>query len=434
MAQHKQTQAMIRKVAEYIASRPKASRGDVIEGLGLAEAESTVYRWMDAAVSQGLLTREGVNKAANYVASVGLRTEIVRRMVREDVAKRPRVGYNAEWLQAYEPNKTRYLRDETLNRLMKRCPPGSAPLESLNDHEVSVFMCDLSYASSRLEGNEYDYVGTIKLLEHQIEKENCSAREKCEILNHRDAVRYLINGVREAAPDFGLSSHTVRSLHALLSADLLKDKRMCGNLRTSNVAIAYSAYVPPFIPAQITGHFETILGKASRVTNPFEQSFFLLLHLPYLQPFEDCNKRTARVGCNLPLLQGGVTPISWMDAEERQYKDALLAIYEHNEPLLMEEIFAECFLRSAERFSLMQRQQNPDPVAAKYRQEIRETIRARVLDDEDRISPNIPMDDVSEFLEYIDTDGLTPVAVHGWAARREQQREVAGVVRERERA
>lgn len=442
---HPQTKDNIQRAAEIVAAIPGASRGDVIKHLGLEDkvADSTVYRWLDAAVSQGLIYRDGTRKAASYRPSDALRMAYVRSQVRADLSKRKKVWYNPSLLADYVPNKSSLLRPETLKRLMRRCPPGSAPLKDLDDHEVSMFMCDISYASSKLENNNYGLADTIALLEHQIEKAHVSLREKVEILNHRDAVRYIIDGVRLGDPEFGVNSMVMRSVHALLSADLMRDKQMCGRLRTSNVHIHGSSYMPPFVPDQIASAFNEIMRKAAKIKNPYEQSFFLLVHIPYLQPFEDGNKRTARVGCNLPLLKGGVTPISWLDCDDKSYKDALFAIYEQSEPMLMDEIFADSFLHSAERFSLMRRMQNPDPVAARYRHEIKDAIRARILDDEDRISPNVAGDDIVEFTRYIDDElkalrhnemlgiryGLTPATVAHWSQRLQQAEEEAAAPR-----
>ena len=38
-----------------------------------------------------------------------------------------------------------------------------------------------------------------------------------------------------------------------------------------------------------------MLDKARRIKNPVEAAFFLWVHLAYLQPFEDGNKRTSRL-------------------------------------------------------------------------------------------------------------------------------------------
>ncbi|WP_255556850.1 Fic family protein [Sodalis sp. dw_96] len=55
--------------------------------------------------------------------------------------------------------------------------------------------------------------------------------------------------------------------------------------------------------AHISEVFDLLLAKARAITDPFEQSFFMMVHLPYLQPFADINKRTSRLAANLPLLR-----------------------------------------------------------------------------------------------------------------------------------
>jgi hypothetical protein len=42
---------------------------------------------------------------------------------------------------------------------------------------------------------------------------------------------------------------------------------------------------------------------AAEINDRFEQAFFLMVHLPYLQPFEDVNKRTSRLAANIPLIR-----------------------------------------------------------------------------------------------------------------------------------
>jgi Fic family protein len=43
-----------------------------------------------------------------------------------------------------------------------------------------------------------------------------------------------------------------------------------------------------------------ILSTATAITDPFEQSFFVMVQLPYLQPFDDVNKRVSRLAANIP--------------------------------------------------------------------------------------------------------------------------------------
>lgn len=429
-----QTEHQLRELCDWIAMHPNSTRSEIIKGLRTDASDSTVYRWLNAAIEKGWVTRRGNTSAAAYEATDELRRQAIRRHLAIDPLKRPKVVYNAEWILDYEPNKTQYLRPYDMERLTSRCPIGSAPLSKLNDHEVSMFMCDISYASSRLEGNQYDYASTIQLVDRHIEQTGGSPTDKAMILNHRDAVRYIVDSVRHNEEGFGLTSHTLRGLHAILSQDLLREPWMSGSIRNSRIEIYRSSYLPLEINSQIAQYFEVMAQKASMIKNPYEAAFFLLVHMPYLQPFEDCNKRTSRMSCNVPLLMGGVTPISWMDVVERprDYTDAVLAVYEHNDTLLLADVFVDCFMRSAERFSLLQRQKAPDPVATRYRQEIKTAIRAQVLDGIEMIPPTIDPADTPDFIQYVDREikamsqnemlgvryGLTPSTIARWRSTR----------------
>ena len=39
------------------------------------------------------------------------------------------------------------------------------------------------------------------------------------------------------------------------------------------------------------------------INDAFEQAFFLMVHIPYLQAFEDINKRVSRLSANIPLIK-----------------------------------------------------------------------------------------------------------------------------------
>ena len=86
--------------------------------------------------------------------------------------------------------------------------------------------------------------------------------------------------------------------------------------------------------------------KAKAIPDPFEQVFFLLVQIPYLQPFEDVNKRVVRIGANIPLIKQNLCPLSFVDVPERSYVEGILGVYELNKiellllpyrPLLMQK-------------------------------------------------------------------------------------------------
>lgn len=400
-----QTEDALVDLYEWIVGNPNCTRGNILYGMKIRESvsESTVLRRLDLGVNRGLLIRSGSTSNTTYVASDKLRMQVVRNRLSVDHSKRARVGYNEDFLEEYVPNVSSYLNPNDLARLHSRCPPGSAPLSKLDSHEVSMFMCDISYASSRLEGNEYDYASTIRLAEHNIEMHGGTHSNKVMILNHHEAARYIIDSAREADEFFGINQHVLRGIHSLLSHDLLADPLMCGALRTKPIQIWQSAYIPMDIPEVIAKNFNKIIEKANQINDPYEKSFFLLVHLPYLQPFEDCNKRSSRVMCNIPLLQAGITPVSWIDItnKHREYTDAVISIYEFNDTLMLSEIFVDSFMRSTERFALMSRQKAPDPIASIYRPEIKATIRAQILDGVESISPRVSVDHLPDYMDYI---------------------------------
>ena len=409
MNTHDNTKSAVQRVCEYVATHPASTRGKIVSAIGGGESVSTFYRWLEIGIAQGMLVRQGTTSGATYSPSDDLRKVMLRKHLAKDARQRGKVGYNADFLERYIPNVSYYLKPYDLKRLQARCPPGTAPLSLLDSNELGKFLCDLSYASSHLEGNGYNYADTIHLAQMQIEMLGGSERDKVMILNHYDAAKYLIRCIKD--PDFrqvAMSTTTMRSVHALLAHELIRDTSQVGALRKRHVEIYDSSYIPLDNPDSIANYFERMIVKAGQIENPFEQSFFLLVHLPYLQPFADCNKRVARVACNIPLLMAGITPISWIDVttRKREYMDANVAIYEQNDPILLSDLFVESFMHSAERFRMLQEHKNPDPIAAKYRRQIKICIRAQVLEQTEMLPPDVDIADIPEFQDYIKAELL----------------------------
>jgi len=142
-------------------------------------------------------------------------------------------------------------------------------------------------------------------------------------------------------------------LHHLLSQDLLVNPEACGNIRTIEVDIGQSTYKPLGNPHALKELFELILQKAKKIKDPFEQSFFLLVHLSYLQAFEDVNKRTSRLSCNIPFIKCNLCPLSFTDVSRDDYTAALLAIYEKNDVEPMLELYAWAYSRSCKQYGVI---------------------------------------------------------------------------------
>ena len=191
------------------------------------------------------------------------------------------------------------------------------------------------------------------------------------ILNHKAAIDLLV----ERTEYVGFNRHTIVSLHALL-ADNLLDPRACGRLRSIPVTIGGTPHHPLEMPQLIDECFSQILETAAVIEDPFEQAFFAMVQLPYLQPFEDVNKRVSRLAANLPLIRDNLCPLSFIDVPERDYIDGTLGVYELNRVEFLRDVFCWAYERSCARYSAVRQSLGePDPFRLRYRELIAGCVR-----------------------------------------------------------
>ena len=308
-------------------------------------------------------------------------SESIKQQLSRPLFERTPVGYRREFLDAYRPNESFYLPEETRRKLMETgSQPGLAGDEAgtYARHVCQRLLIDLSWNSSRLEGNTYSLLETEQLLQSSHGGDVLS-REAVMILNHKAAIEFLLESATEATFD----RRTILNLHALLTSDLLRSASYEGALRTDPVAIGRSAYLPLAIPALIETIFDQILAKARAIRDPFEQAFFAMVHLPYLQPFIDGNKRVSRLAANLPFFQRNLAPLSFTGVAEKDYTEAILAVYELNEVSLLRDVFVQAYERSAQRYTVIRGVMGePDTFRVRYREaitgQIGEIIRAKL--------------------------------------------------------
>ena len=287
--------------------------------------------------------------------------------------RRP-VGYNRQFLESYRPNHTCYLSQEQQDHLhMTGSTPDVKGQQSGTYAKkiLSRLLIDLSWNSSRLEGNTYSILDTIRLIEEGIEAKGKSMLETQMILNHKSAIEFLVDAVEV----IGFNRYTVLNLHGILADKLLQDSMSVGRLRRIDVGIGGSVYFPLAIPQQVEECFDQLLQSASEINDPFEQSFFVLAQLPYLQPFDDVNKRVSRLCVNIPLIKANLVPICFEDVPREIYIEALLGVYELNKLDLLRDIFLFAYERSVVRYAaIRQTVGEPDPFQMIYRTEFREVV------------------------------------------------------------
>jgi len=338
--------------------------------------------------------------------------EIIKQAVREPVQNRRPVGYNRAFLDAYRPNDTYYLTQEIRQRLLLlgQSPDGLRPAGTYARQIYNRLLIDLSWNSSRLEGNTYSLLETERLLELGEVAEGKDALEAQMILNHKSAIELLV----EQASEVGFNRYTILNLHALLSDNLLVDPQGCGRLRAIPVGIAKTVYHPLEVPHIIDECFQQLLDTAAAIADPFEQAFFAMVHLPYLQPFEDVNKRVSRLAANLPLIRENLSPLSFVDVPERAYIDATLGVYELNRIELLRDVFVWAYERSCARYAAVRRSLGePDPFRLQYRVLLAESVSEIVGGGMDkkaaaafikrRAAEDVPQEDRARFIEMVET-------------------------------
>ena len=299
----------------------------------------------------------------------------IREYVRQPLAGRRPVGYDRTFLDSYWPNETFYLSQAEREHLREVGRPVIAdqPAGTYARQILNRLLIDLSWNSSRLEGNTYSLLDTTRLLELGEEAEGKQRLEAQMILNHKDAIEFLV----DEAGEIDFNRHTILSLHALLADNLLADSRAVGRLRHIAVGIDGSVFHPLETPALIEDCFDQILATAAAISDPFEQAFFVMVQLPYLQPFDDVNKRVSRLAANIPLIKANLVPLSFEDVPRELYTEAILGVYEMKRIELLRDVFIWAYGRSAARYAAVRQSLGePDPFRLQHRSALREVVGA----------------------------------------------------------
>jgi Fic family protein len=376
-----------KKLAVFLAVKQlkkPISLFNLLQILGPQYNERTVRRYLSQMVDEKMIRKIGQKKATKYeaIASRGYfcrESETIIEKARKPIYERDPVAYSFDWFDAYQPNKTFYISEEIREKLYKaglRAVKGE-PAGTYAHQIFNRLLIDLSYNSSRLEGNTYSLLETQKLLLEGTSAEGKLDEEKIMILNHKEAIRYLVDG----AANLLLNKEMILTLHYLLSDSLL-DPADSGKVRRHSVRIGGSTYTPLEDPKLIERQLEAILHKGVMIRDPYEQSFFLLVHISYLQAFSDVNKRSARLAANAPLIKNNLVPLSFSDIEQTDYISALISIYEFQEVGPLVDLYAFSYLRTAKIYDATIEASGFDEVRALYR-----SIRRKIL--RDIISKNL---------------------------------------------
>ena len=388
--------------------------------------DRTLRRWLGELVREGVIERSGTRKGTHYrwkptaqnerpqpavakgTDTSGSTTQIelvfspeseqLLKRIDAPIYTRPPATYSDEWVASYIPNQSNYLTAEQRAQLHahgKRSPlygQAGTYIEKIYNR----LLIDLSYNSARLEGNTYTLADTEHLVIQGVSAQGKLDAERIMILNHKEAIRYLAKNVRSLTPN----EETIRTLHYLLS-DSLVAPGMAGQIRSDSIGVTGTTYAPLEGRERLTQLLNRVLDTARRIADPFEQSFFLLGHIAYLQAFVDVNKRTARLASIIPLITQDYVPQSFVDVNKDDYLKATIVFYELTDVRPLAELYCWAYGRSCLHFDTSVQVVGFDEIAALYRP-LRRALVAEL------VRSLVPPAEVMSLIESRITDQIQP--------------------------
>jgi len=370
---------------QSLSSRELAERTDA--------SWSTIKRHLEVLLESGKVEREKDGRTTRYRQAAAVpqiaensrewgassaipwssESQVLRASLLRPLAMREAVTYQRGLVDSYQPNQTAWLPPalaadlEVEGRMRGQQPAGTYARKVLEP-----LLIDLSWSSSRLEGNRYTLLDTERLFKSGVTDGDLDA---VMLLNHKAAIEFMV----DAVPEYGLNAAVISNLHALLMQDLLADGTALGSIRQTVVNISGTTYFPTQLPSLLEEMLEQVLDKARQVKNPIEAAFFLWVNLAYLQPFEDGNKRTSRLAANIPLMLYNCSPLSFLDVNLQDYALAMMGVYEQRDMSLAADLFVWVYRRSISKYGVMLEAMGvPDPVRLRYRELLNEAINAVV--------------------------------------------------------
>lgn len=241
----------------------------------------------------------------------------------------------------FTENELRKLEDAT-HKYKKRTVDLSPAIQK---KELERLVIELSWKSSRIEGNTYTLLDTEKLILENKEAPGHSKNETHMILNHKDAFNYI----RSYSSQFKIVTRkNLEKLHSVL----VKDLNVNLGLRSKPVGITGSIYRPLDNVYQITEAVNELSEAMLRMETPYTKALLALLVVSYIQPFEDGNKRTSRLMANAMLISHSLSPLSYRSIDEEEYRNAMLVFYELNSIVPMKKIFIDQYEFATQNYTV----------------------------------------------------------------------------------
>lgn len=310
----------------------------------------TVKRILSQLVEAGVLTMVGAGRSSGYsISAIGRIFAEVDAHEYCSIDPDKRYGFNRYNFDLLPALPSDFFTDDeltTFNNATAEYKIKTKQLpEAIQKKELERLIIELSWKSSKIEGNTYTLLDTEKLILENKEAAGHDKKEAQMILNHKDA----FNFIRANAKQFKtITRKNLEELHAILVNNLTVGL----GLREKPVGVIGSIYRPLDNIYQITEAVNALSAAVSRAETPYDKALIALLGIGYIQPFEDGNKRTSRLMANAILLAYGLAPLSYRSIDENEYREAMMTFYELNSAMPFKKIFIDQYNFAAQNYAV----------------------------------------------------------------------------------
>ena len=314
-------------IAFIILRNQPVSSSEILEHLKERVSLVTVKRDVAALRIAGYVTASGKGRSVAYaITSIGrlfLPIDAHQYCAVEPDARPASKRFDFELFPAIPP--TLFFSEEraALDRATGSYHERSRNMSKiLHEKELERFVIELSWKSSKIEGNTYTLLDTERLIRDGVRAPDHSPAEALMILNHKTAFDFVISN--KGAFTSGIDRAMVEEVHRLLVHGLGVER----GTRSRPVGIIGTAYQPLDNPHQIREALDGLYAAIRRAEDPYTSALLSLAAISYIQPFEDGNKRTARLVANALLVAHDCAPLSYRSVGEVEYREAMIVFYE----------------------------------------------------------------------------------------------------------
>jgi len=338
------------RVVHYLKNNGLSSSKQVFDGIEGTVGYATVKRALGSMVAEGWVDTYGNGKSTRYQLKPGfdiwVEIDLQQYFETDALDREIMAHYNFELLNHLRDNQNLFTTTE-LEKLQHGQSKFIRQIQQLSrgqfQTEFERLAIDLSWKSSQIEGNTYSLLETERLLVMQQTASGKTKDEAVMLLNHKTALDFIFEHIHYVQP---LTVSAIEDIHKLLTAEL----KVKPNIRNRRVGITGTRYTPLDNEFQIREALQGMCDVVNEKSNVFEKALLVLLLISYIQPFDDGNKRTARIISNAILMNHHHCPLSFRTVDPLDYKKAMLLFYEKNNVSAFKKIFLEQYAFAVQHY------------------------------------------------------------------------------------